>query len=206
MARLGREGDAVHIQILGEGATSRYRKREEADLAIVRALEQKSRRAAKLVGAKSVGFERLPDNRFDTVPLLDVIKKVEDAVKKIRPSVIYTHHQGDLNVDHRVVHQAVLTATRPMKGHPVREIYAFEIPSSTEWAFHRPGSGFWANTFVDISRTLNVKIRALSEYETEVRDFPHPRSPEAIRATAVRWGSVVGCDAAEAFELVRAIR
>jgi len=134
------------------------------------------------------------------------VKIVEDLVSRIEPEIIYTHHAGDLNVDHGVIHRAVLTATRPVAGQTVREIYAFEVPSSTEWAFQRIEPSFRPNVFVDVTATLDAKIAAMECYESEARKFPHPRSPEALRAIAMRWGSVVGCDAAEAFELVRSVR
>jgi LmbE family N-acetylglucosaminyl deacetylase len=100
----------------------------------------------------------------------------------------------------------VLTATRPIPGQRVREIYAFEVPSSTEWAFHRLEPSFRPSVFVDISATLETKVSALACYDTETRKFPHPRSPEAVRAIAMRWGSVAGFQAAEAFELIRSLR
>jgi LmbE family N-acetylglucosaminyl deacetylase len=159
-----------------------------------------------LLGARDVSWHDLPDNRFDTVPLLEVVKVVEGVVLRLAPDVIYTHHGGDLNVDHRVVSQAVLTATRPVLGQSVREIYAFEIPSSTEWAFQRLEPVFRPNVFIDITATLEAKVKALACYETEVRAFPHPRSPEALQSIAQRWGSVAGVKQAEAFELIRAIR
>ena len=108
--------------------------------------------AAAKVGAKDVALYKLPDNRLDTVPLLDVVKLVEDLIQKFQPEVIYTHHAGDLNVDHGVVQRAVLTATRPLAGQSVREIYAFEVPSSTEWAFQQLQPVFRPNVFVDVSR------------------------------------------------------
>jgi LmbE family N-acetylglucosaminyl deacetylase len=205
-ARLVREGHEVYIAILGEGITSRYQQREKADRSLVDALHAQAREAARKIGARDVSLHNLPDNRFDCVPLLEIIKVVEDLVARIAPQVIYTHHNGDLNIDHLVVHRAVLTATRPTPGQPVREIYAFEVPSSTEWAFQRLESPFRPNVFVEIEDTLETKIEALACYESESRRFPHPRSPEALRAIAARWGSVVGCQAAEAFELVRAVR
>jgi len=140
------------------------------------------------------------------LPLLEIIKITEELIETLKPGVIYTHHAGDLNIDHRLVNQAVLTATRPVKDHPVKEIYGFEVPSSTDWAFNQLSSAFNPNVFVDISDTLRLKLQALAYYEEEIRPFPHPRSPEAITATARRWGSVVGCEAAEAFELIRSIR
>jgi N-acetylglucosamine malate deacetylase 1 len=205
-ARLVQEGHEVHFAILGEGITSRHAQRSDADAGQLALLHQQAQAAAAKVQVKSVVLHKMPDNRLDTVPLLEVVKLVEDLVDSWRPEVIYTHHEGDLNVDHGVVHRAVLTATRPIAGQPVREIYAFEVPSSTEWAFQRREPAFRPNVFVDIAHTLEAKIAAMACYQTEARQFPHPRSPEALRAIATRWGSVAGCQAAEAFELVRSIR
>jgi LmbE family N-acetylglucosaminyl deacetylase len=205
-ARLVAEGNDVHFAILGEGITSRHANRDDADSAQLASLHRQAQAAAAKLGVKNLTMDKFPDNRLDQVPLLEVVKAVEELVDRLKPEAIYTHHGGDLNVDHGVIHRAVLTATRPMTGQPVREIYAFEVPSSTEWAFQRLEPAFRPNVFVDVSRTLEAKIAAMECYETEVRKFPHPRSPEALRAIATRWGSVTGCLAAEAFELVRFIR
>jgi len=205
-ARLAGEGHEVRIAIMGEGVTSRHTHREQAAPEQLASLHGQARAAAARIGAKDVMLYKLPDNRLDTLPLLDLVKLVEELVEKLQPEVIYTHHPGDLNVDHGILHRAVLTATRPMAGQPVREIYAFEVPSSTEWAFQRLEPCFRPNVFVDVSRTLESKIAAMACYEAESRPFPHPRSAEALRAIAARWGSVVGCRAAEAFELVRSVR
>ena len=206
VARLVREGHDIYTALLGEGVTSRYQKREQADQALVEALHTRSQQVAKLLGVKEVLLYNLPDNRFDTVPLLDVIKIIEELVERLRPQVIYTHHSGDLNIDHLVVHRAVLTATRPIADHPVKEIYAFEVPSSTEWAFGQFRSAFCPTMFVDIKFTLETKLQAMALYKSESHAFPHPRSPEALRAIAQRWGSVVGVQYAEAFELIRSVR
>ena len=205
-ARLVAEGHDVHFAILGEGVTSRHVNRSEADANQLAALQRQAHAAAAKVGVKSVALHSLPDNRLDTMPLLDVVKIVEDMVEKFRPETIYTHHGGDLNIDHGVIHRAVLTATRPTTGHTVRDIYAFEVPSSTEWAFQRIEPSFRPNVFVEITHTVDAKIAAMECYEMERRKFPHPRSPEALRAIAARWGSVAGYAAAEAFELVRSLR
>ena len=206
IARLAREGHQVRIAILAEGISSRYAHREDADPGQLQHLHAQAQQAGNKVGAREVVLCKLPDNRLDTVPLLEVVKLVEELVARFRPEVIYTHHPGDLNVDHGVVHRAVLTATRPVAGQCVSEIYAFEVPSSTEWAFQRLGPSFRPNVFVDITKTLETKIDALACYDTEMRKFPHPRSAEALRAIATRWGSVVGLPAVEAFELIRSVR
>jgi LmbE family N-acetylglucosaminyl deacetylase len=205
-ARLAGEGHSVYLSILGEGITSRHTDRAGADPAAIKSLHGNSQRVADLLGAKELSLHGLPDNRFDSVPLLDVVKMVEQIIERWRPEAVYTHHGGDLNVDHRVLSQAVLTATRPGQRNSVRDVYMFEIPSSTEWAFQQLSPAFRPNVFVDISATLDTKLKAMQEYESEVRAFPHPRSSEALRAIAQRWGSVAGCKAAEAFELVRSIR
>jgi LmbE family N-acetylglucosaminyl deacetylase len=206
MARLAREGHDVKIAIVAEGLTSRNLKREQTRRKELDHLHSCAKLAAKKIGASDVVLFQLPDNRLDTVPLLDVVKVVEGLIERFAPEVIYTHHPGDLNIDHGVVHRAVLTATRPMVGQRVREIYAFEVASSTEWAFQRIDPGFRPNVFVDIAETLETKVAALECYDTETRPFPHPRSAEAVRAIATRWGSVAGFQSAEAFELVRMLR
>lgn len=194
----------VDILIVAEGATARYARRGQGRPAS-RRLERQARQAAQRLGARSVEFLRLPDNRLDGLELLELIKPIEAWIDRLRPATVYTHHPGDLNIDHTRVFRAVLTATRPAGGCPVRRLFACEVLSATEWAFQRLGPPFQPNTFVEISSTLERKIEALGCYEAEVRDFPHPRSAEGVRLAAKRWGAVAGLDAAEAFELVRAV-
>ena len=202
IARLAREGRDVHIAILGEGITSRTASREEVDPAELVALARDADKVGALLGAASVRRFDLPDNRFDQVPLLDVVKLIESVIDEIRPSEVFTQHGGDLNIDHAVTFRATMTATRPMTGAPVRALYAYEVASSTEWAFGRFEPAFEPNHFVDISDTLEVKIRAMALYESESRAYPHPRSPEALEAVARKWGSTVGVVAAEAFQQI----
>jgi len=206
IARLAGEGHDVSVAILGEGITSRYDQRNQADKNTVEALKTCSQQVADLLGAKKLFMFDLPDNRFDTVPLLDVIKIIERLIEKVKPKIVYTHHSGDLNIDHSIVHRATLTAARPLSGCPVKKIYAYEVPSSTEWGFNQFSQVFRPNIFIDIRSTLGIKIRAMEAYETEIRLFPHPRSSEALKVLAKRWGSVAGLEAAEAFELIREIR
>ena len=206
MARLAAEGQIVRCAIFGEGVTSRHRNRADADLNQIQALHATSRAVASLLGVHELLMLGLPDNRFDSIDLLDVVKQVEELVDRYKPSTIYTHSGGDLNVDHRVLHQAVLTATRPMAGQSVTDVFTFEIASSTEWAFGQFAPAFRPSVFFDISAHLDQKLQAMTMYESEARAFPHPRSSEALRAIARRWGSVVGLQAAEPFESVRQIR
>lgn len=204
ISRLAKEGNDIYIAILGEGITSRYLKREDANKKLIKDLGGKAEKVVEFLGAKELFHSDFPDNRFDTVPLLDVIKKIEEWIDKIKPKILFTHHASDLNIDHVITHKAALTATRPIKGCPVKEVYTFEIPSSTEWAFGEFGF-FQPNVFFEVRDTIELKIKAMEIYESEVRGFPHPRSPEAIKTIGRRWGSVVGLEYAEAFETVRRI-
>jgi len=203
IARFAREGHNVFAAILGQGVTSRYSRPESAEPVLIRSLQESCHKASKLLGVKEVVLCNLPDNRLDTMPLVDIVKLVEELVDRFKPESVYTHHRGDLNIDHAIAHRAVLTATRPMSGCPVSELCAFEIPSSTEWAFGQLKSSFTPNLFIDIRDTLALKIDALKLYEGEIREFPHPRSQEAIEALAKYRGASVGFEASEAFELIR---
>jgi len=205
MAKWTAAGHAVSIAILGEGATSRYARRQDGQPEELSELQRSARAAAQVVGVHDLTFHALPDNRFDELPLLEVVKVVEERIAGLGPSRVVTHHASDLNVDHRVTFQAVLTATRPKPGHPVKEVLSFEVASSTEWGFQTIEPVFRANHFEDVSATLDKKLQALGKYASEMCAFPHPRSLEAVTAIARRWGSVVGCQAAEAFSLVRAV-
>lgn len=204
--RLVNEGHTAYALILGEGQTSRTQKREDTDVSVVESLHENTLEACDMIGYKKVYFENLPDNRFDSVDLLDIVKVVEGYVKKLEPDLIYTHHIGDLNVDHQCTCRAVMTATRPMEGCPVKEIYCFETVSSTEWNFDYDNNAFKPNVFINVEKTFDVKLEAMKKYETELAKFPHPRSIRALKAAGERWGSVCGCYYAEAFELMRAVK
>ena len=202
IARSALEGRPIHIAILGEGLTSRQPNREDSDSKGVDALAQNATDVGAFLGAAAVHQFRYPDNRFDQVPLLDVVKTIEALIDEIRPSEVFTQHGGDLNIDHVVTFRATMTATRPVVDSPVRALYAYEVPSSSEWAFAKFDPRFEPNSFVDITSTLDRKVQAMEMYATESRVFPHPRSPEALAAIARKWGSTVGVDAAEAFQQI----
>lgn len=200
-----RRGDAVHILILAEGLTSRGETRDaEARAAELAAWRDTARRAGGLLGAQSVEFAGLPDNRMDRLELLDIVKRVEAFLTPLRPARIYTHHSGDLNIDHRLTHQAVLTAARP-QGPDSPDLLFFEVPSSTEWATPGTFTPFLPNWHQDIAATLEGKLAALAVYADELRPWPHPRSIDAVRDLARLRGAQVGLAAAEAFMLGRLV-
>ena len=206
MARLAAEGARVSVLILGKGGGARYDKQEQAPAGVMDSLESGARAACAVLGAADVRILDFPDNRFDTVPLLDIVKRIEEAVRELGPVTVYTHSPCDLNIDHRIAFEAVITATRPVADCGVRDVYSFEIPSSTEWAFGQLARPFQPNVYVDVADYLPLKQQAMQEYGSELGRYPHPRSPEALEALARRRGSEVGFEAAEAFVLVRSLR
>jgi LmbE family N-acetylglucosaminyl deacetylase len=206
IARLAAEGHAVSILILANGLTSRPDFDPVRDAPALDRHHARARQAGRLLGATEVSLGGLPDQKLDTLPLLDITQVIEREIARVQPEVVFTQHGGDLNMDHVITFRATLAATRPMAGSVVRRLYAYEVASSTEWSFQQFEPRFRPSVFFDISPHLEKKIAAMQVYESEVRAFPHPRSPEALRAIAHRWGSVAGVAAAEAFELVREIR
>jgi LmbE family N-acetylglucosaminyl deacetylase len=203
-ARLVGEKKQVFTAILGEGVTSRQEKRDrETNKAALDRLKEQIVRANKIIGIDDLFVHDFPDNRFDTVPLLDIVKAVEKLIDQTKPDIIFTHHGNDLNADHRLTYQAVLTATRPIRTKTVKEVYSFEILSSTEWNFP---ANFCPDVFFDIEKTLNLKLTAIKEYQQELRDFPHPRSLKGIEVNAMNWGMKSGMKYAEAFQAVRILK
>ena len=165
-------------------------------------LRDDAKKAARIMGVNDIEFMDFPDNEMDKVSNLEVTKKIESIIEQFKPSTVFTHSQYDVNVDHRILYDATITATRPTSNCVVKKVISFEVPSSTEWYFP---SRFSPNLFVDIHKELNVKIKALMAYKNEMRSFPHPRSAKAIDVIAKRWGTVSGFNAAEAFCLIRHI-
>ena len=199
-------GDEVNILILAQGMLARAEKDDfESYHKKQNDLKERSFRVAELLGAKDVIHLDFPDNRMDSVDLLNIIKRIEEFIDRIRPQIIYTHHGGDLNIDHTITAKAVVTATRPLRGGIVPEICAFEILSSTEWAFGQDSIPFRPNYFIGIDPYTDKKIEAINIYRTETEPYPYPRSPDAIRALAKRRGSQSGLKAAEAFMILRRI-
>lgn len=201
IARHAAQGDEVHVVFMTDGVGSRRGADIEAEAAQRNAARD---RALAILGVRSMRAFAWPDNEMDQVPLLEIVKPLEARIAELRPRIVYTHHGGDLNVDHRITQQAVLTACRPLPGSPVAEIHAFEVLSSTEWSL--PGQPFVPQVFVDITATWAAKRAALEAYADEMRAAPHARSIAAAEAQATLRGHAVGVAKAEAFQLLRQLR
>jgi len=199
-------GDTVSVIILAEGATSRGAVRDRnAAASELSSLAAAAEQANRILGVSSLKLHDFPDNRMDSVDLLDVVKVIEAAIDSCRPAIVYTHHAGDLNIDHRRTHEAVITACRATPEQVVKSLLYFEVASSTEWQTPGSAPAFTPHVFVNIQSTLERKLEALKSYGSELRQFPHPRSIGAVEALA-RWrGASSGFVAAEAFVLGRSV-
>lgn len=193
------------VIILGEGITSRSDVRDprlwEEELKIHRLNIEKARQC---IGYSEVIPYSFSDNRFDTHALLDIVKVVEKEKEVFQPDIIFTHNGSDLNIDHQMTFQAVMTATRPMEGEIVRTVITFETPSATEWQATSNANHFAPNMYFEVSADdMRAKKNAMDCYEFESRQFPHPRAGESLDALAKYRGVQVGCNYAEAFQIIR---
>ncbi len=201
IARHVAEGDIVYCIFIADGVSSRDAIGEK-DLEIRNLAAE---RARLILGISQNYYLGMPDNRLDSLPLIDVVKRLEVIIRNLNPKIIYTHHPGDLNVDHSIAHKAVLTACRPLPGSSVTDIYAFEIISSTEWATPT-ALPFLPNYFVELGSHLSTKLDALRAYQQEMRKMPHSRSIEHSIHLANHRGHSVGVASAEAFVVIRTVR
>ena len=207
IAKWAKEGNDVHVMILSEGITARDSLRNrDIRASELSNLAEAAQKAGTILGSASVKLLDFPDNRIDSVDRLDVIKVIEEHIAHINPHTVVTHHVGDVNIDHQIVCESVVTACRPQPQYSVKRLLAFEVNSSTEWQVLGCNRSFHPNWYEDVTDTLKLKIEALNQYESELRNWPHARSKEAIEHLA-RWrGASVGHEAAEAFKLMREIR
>ena len=204
IAKMANDGDLIHVAFIADGVFSREANMADQELELT-ARRAAAKKACDILGVQSVSFGDFPDNRMDAIPLLEIAKAVELLIVEHQPEMVFTHHAGDVNIDHRRLHEAVVTACRPQNKHPVKTLLFFEVASSTEWQLPGSAPAFLPNWFIDISTTLHCKLSALEAYEHELRPWPHPRSLQGVKHLAHWRGATAGFDAAEAFMLGRKI-
>jgi N-acetylglucosamine malate deacetylase 1 len=192
-------GDEVYCVYLADGVSSRSNSKENLEKR-----RKEIKESSEILGFKEIFVYELEDNKMDLIPLLDIIKIIESIIQKIKPNIIYTHHSGDLNVDHRKTYEAVMTACRPCNFYSPREIRTFEVLSSTEWQFNE-NHLFKPNIFVNIENEIEFKIKAMQSYNSELRKYPHSRSLEGIEILAKYRGLQSNLKYAEAFRIERKI-
>jgi len=191
-------GDKVYVLFMTNGIDSRNKSSSNDVLK----RKKSSEKVLDILSIENMHNFDFPDNKMDSVPLLDVVQKIEKVVIELKPEIVYTHHIGDLNIDHRITHEAVMVACRPQINMSVKEIYAFEVLSSSEWMTPKINT-FSPNYFNNISNYIEIKKNALSCYADEMRESPNSRNIENIlRLNALR-GNSVALDYAESFEILR---
>ena len=190
----------VFVLILTEGCSSQYK----GDKSMILKKRREAERANKILGVKKVIFGDLPDMRLDSLLHVQINEVIEKQIRAISPDIVFTQHP-DVNKDHVLVFESTMVAIRPSPGASVKKVYTYASASSTEWSAPLVGSYFIPNIFFDISDTLDLKLKAFSSYNTELRKYPHPRAIESIKIYAEREGIAVGLKAAESFMLIRSI-
>lgn len=200
IARHADAGDEVTVTFLTDGTGAR------TDMTVSDATKRRhdAEKSAAILGIKNLRFHTFPDNALDGIALLDVVKAVEKDAAAINAEIVYIHHAGDLNVDHKIAAKAAMTCYRPLPSASARRILAFETASATGWDFGE--KTFVPNVFIDGTAHLPRKVAALEAYEAEIRPYPHVRSAEALTMRARAWGTLMGLIAAEPFMLVRDIQ
>ncbi|MFH0774346.1 MAG: PIG-L deacetylase family protein [bacterium] len=206
LARHKEAGDETFVCIVTEGCSQQYRDLGEKKLAeITHQKKKEAKESAKILGVKEVFFLDLPDMQLDTIAHTELNGAIESCIKEVKPDILYTHHWGDVNKDHKLVFESTMVATRPGISWQIKRVLLYETPSSTEWNAPLPEAVFLPNVYVDISETLKKKLAAMKAYKSELRPFPHPRSIKAVKTYSEKNGLVVAKSAAEAFRLIREV-
>lgn len=205
MARYVAQGDEVAVMIVTDGSTSQYRQNENID-AILAEKKNETEVACTIVGVKKIFYGELPDMKLDVISHIDINEKIEKVLEEFKPEIVFTHFWGDVNKDHKMVYESTLVACRPVMNQIVKKIYAYSVPSSTEWNFGNVSNTFSPNTFIDIDGEYSEKkYLAMNAYKKELRPYPHPRSIEFLKKSDMVEGNKVGLKCAESFILLREV-
>lgn len=202
IAKLTSQGYEVNVLIVTDGSSSQYR--DSVDLTkIIEDKKKETWECAQTLGIKNVYYGELPDMKLDTISHITINKVIESAIEKLKPDTVFTHFWGDVNQDHVNVYKSTLVAVRPIMGQVVKELYCYRIPSSTEWTPCKSDTMFMPNYYVNIEQYAKQKYEAFSKYTTELREYPHPRSVQHLKALDIARGLEVGMGPTETFVLLR---
>ena len=196
----------IKVVFVAEGTTCRYSTQEAGGDAAKEALRVRTKSSTdslELLGVRAVEFYNLPCGRLDQEPILEINQIIENEINEFQPELILTHSENDVNNDHRIVYRSVQMATRPGSFCGVDQIMSFEVLSSTEWNYEEP---FKPNHFELLTEEwVEKKWKALECYESEIREFPHPRSRLGVETLARYRGMQSGIQYAEAYNIIRKI-
>jgi LmbE family N-acetylglucosaminyl deacetylase len=198
LALHAKKGDKIMVLIFATGQFGR----DDSSKGIEKRKNQ-CKNACSVLGVKKVKFLDYEDQALESVKLTELSSKIEEEIRNWKPSVLYTHFWGDTNQDHRRIYEAVLISTRPTSKYLLQKVVCFETPSSTDWG--SKSNNFHSNMYVNIEKTIKMKIKAFSHYENEIRRYPSPISKKSLLSRAEYWGSKVGISYAEPFIILREI-
>lgn len=201
IAKLSDQGHEVYSLIVTEGCTTQYKDNPE----LIEEKMDQAYKANSILGVKEVIFGDLPDMRLDTFEHVKINAVIENAIKDIMPDIVYTHFYGDVNKDHTCVFESTMVAVRPLSSQCVREVYCYQVPSSTEWGANVAYSAFIPNVFEEISSYYEKKQQSILAYSSEIREYPHPRSIEVVKMYDEALAKRNGLDLAEGFMLIRKV-
>ncbi len=199
IARHVREGAEVYLCVVTKAYPPQWSE------SLVEEKKQEVLRANQILNIRETFFLDFPTVKLDTVPQKELNDSIARVVNEVKPEVAYIPHKGDLNKDHRLVFEASMVALRPLSGSTVSKMLCYETLSETEWGSPETESVFIPNVYINITDTLETKLKAMSAYASELKDYPHPRSLDMLKVLAQKRGAEAGLAAAEAFMLVREI-
>ncbi len=190
----------IQIVFLTDGVSSRKKDKKNIDI--------RKKETLKLFNYLKINkpiFFNFNDNQLDSESLLEIVKKIEEVIKKFKPNIVFTHYENCLNIDHQIAYKATITACRPLKKyHFIEQIISYEVPSSTEWMISNKFV-FKPNIYLNISKQIDDKIKYLKFYKSELKKYPHSRSIKGIKTVASFRGIASGCKYAEAYILIKKI-
>ena len=195
------KGDKIHWLIVTEINTRLGYSPEQVDRRCAE-IEQ----VAARYGFSSVHKLNLSTTKLDSIPIGEIIDEISGVFKKVSPEIIYAPYRGDIHTDHRIILDAVASCTKWFRNSSVKRLLSYEVISETDFAINPDLAGFRPNVFIDISKYIETKLEIFKIYTDELGEFPFPRSEKAIRALATLRGAQAGCEAAEAFMLLKEIR
>ncbi len=192
------QGGNVSVVIVTDGSSTQY----ADDPDILARKQQHAEKANRILGTDELIQWDFPDMRLDTVEHCQLNQAFESLIHQQRFDTVFVQNGDDINMDHQLIYKSVMVATRPLPDQPVNQVLSYQVNSSTEWGGRTQNTIFCPNFFVDISRTLETKLAAMEVYEDELREYPHPRSIQALRQRAMVYGNEVGYESAEPFKLL----
>ena len=199
MARWAREGRSVHVAVVTRGRPPLYTDQEES------LCREEAALAHQRLGVAATWYLDLPAAELDTLPQRELNASIQELVRSCQPEELYLPFLGDVHLDHQLVFRSALVAARPSPAGYPRQLFAYETLSETNWNAPFLTPAFTPNHYVDITGFLEAKLAAMSCYRSQVREPPHERSLDSIRALAQLRGATVGLGAAEAFITIRTV-